>query len=1054
MLGRERELEQLTGGLGVLAAGRGRLYLLTGEAGIGKTRLADELCQRATARGARCAWGAAWDGGGAPAYWPWIQVLRSLRAHLPAPDARLRRDLGSLWDEDLSDPDVDARDPDMLRFRRFDALRAVLSAASAGAPLVLVLDDLHAADTSSLLALQFCARALRDCPVLIVGTHRDAEARLDQAVGGLLARVAREGHTLALGRLDAPDVASLMGDLDHVTPELVAAVHETSGGNPLFVEEVVRWVRMGGHPREVPDGVRAIIDDRVGRLDAGARVILAALAVLGREASWDLLALVSGHDVALLRTRLRTATLAGVVTSGPTLVRFSHALFRESLYAGLEVERRRELHLAAAAACARDPSGSHAEPVALHRIAALPRGDAAETVEACLRAAHRAARALAFDRASALFEGAQRALDLLPPDPVKRADVMLGLADALGCAGATERGSAMCLAAAAAFRAIGDGSRLCAAALVYGAQFRIGFVDPVLVELLEEGLLRLAPEERALRARATARLAAARQPAVDPREPVEQARQAIALAREVGDPDTLLSTLFTAGSALVDYAPPAERARLNHEIIALALPRSELVVAQRAYLRLAVDSLELGDLAGTDLAIAAHERLGQALGHPRWRWHGHLLRSMRALMEGRWEDSELAIGEALRIAQQGDDANAHAGIALHRIGAISAREAASIAEADALWTPALDRLAFASTWIPALRAATAVRLGGVEIAKRTPITVPAGAEAMRDDPMYLSAACDVLAESADRARAEEFLPHAEACKAEHVTWGVFGLIWSGPRSRLVACVLSALGRWDDAAAKLEDALASVETLGARPLAARVRFELAATLLKRDASGDAGRARTLLAEGERIAGALGMTHLGERIRSLVRSVAVEPDPAPPAELAFSVTREGEVWKIAHGTELAMLRHSRALDILAQLLASPGREFHVLDLAAGGDAADLIDVGDAGEALDERAKAAYRQRIAELDAELAEAEQWSDSARRERLHAEAEFIREELARALGAGGRDRRAARAAERARVNVQKRIRGAIQRIGETLPAFARHLQVHVTTGVYVAYRP
>jgi hypothetical protein len=1052
MIGRERELELLLTGLDGLRSGRGRLFLLTGEPGIGKTRLADELCERAAARSAHCAWGAAWDGGGAPAYWPWIQALRALRAHFGDPDTRLQRDLGPLWGEGAGDDDEHARDPEMVRFRRFDALRAVLASASSNAPVVLVLDDLHAADRGSLLALQFLARALRECPVLIVGTHRDAEARLDRAVGEMLARVAREGTTIALRRLDEPHVAELMGDLDHITPELIAAVHETSGGNPLFVEEVVRWVRMGGDTREVPDGVRAIIDDRIGRLDENARAVLGMLAVLGREADWDTLAYVARLEVAALRTHLRTAALAGIVTIGPIRVRFAHALFRESLYSHLEAHRAQEIHLHAAEALSRDPTTAHAESVARHRIAALPCGDAAQTVAACMRAAHRAVRALAFDRAAALFEGALNALQLLPPDPVQRVDAMLGLSEALGRAGATERGGAVCLAAAEAARAMGDGARLCAAALAYGAQFRIGLVDPVLVSLLEEGLAALAPSDRALRARVMARLAAAQQPAPEPRRPVAQAREAIALAREVGDPETLLLTLFTAGSALVDYAPPAERARLNREIVALALPRSELVIAQHAYLRLAVDYLELGDIAGADLAVAANERLGQALGHARWRWRGPLLRSMRALMDGRWDDSDAAIAEAMRLAQQAEDSNATTGIALHRVGALLAREAASVAEADALWTPAMDRLGFASTWMPVLRAATAARLGHVEIARTAVLSPPPGAAAMHDDPMYLSLIGEILAESAQHEKAEEVLPHAEMYAADYLTWGVFGLIWAGPRSRMVASVLRGLGRWDEAATMLEDALANVDAIGARPLATRVRLELAIVLSRRELSGDAARARILLDEATEIAKPLQMTHLLARIRAISDAMRAEPARTQPAGLAVAMRREGELWVIAYGDQIAHIRHSRALDILAQLVASPGREFHVLDLAAGGDAADLIDIGDAGEALDEQAKASYKQRIVELDVALAEAERWADSARRERLQAEAEFLREELARASGVGGRDRRAARAAERARVNVQKRVRGAIQRIGEVHPELGRHLQEHITTGVYVSY--
>ena len=180
LVGRERELELLLGGLAALATGRGSLFFLTGEPGIGKTRLADELAAHAVRAGATVAWGAAWDGGGAPAYWPWIEVVRALRPLVPEPDETLRRDLGPLWGEPAeavrapAPGDPDPQDPELRGFRRFDALRAVLQAAAQRTRLLVILEDLHAADRGSLLALQLVARALRSLPVLILGTHREA----------------------------------------------------------------------------------------------------------------------------------------------------------------------------------------------------------------------------------------------------------------------------------------------------------------------------------------------------------------------------------------------------------------------------------------------------------------------------------------------------------------------------------------------------------------------------------------------------------------------------------------------------------------------------------------------------------------------------------------------------------------------------------------------------------------------------------------------------------------------------------------------------------------
>jgi hypothetical protein len=142
-VGREREIQTLGAALSGALAGRGALFVLTGEPGIGKTRLCDALARTGSDRGAAVAWGAAWDGGDAPAFWPWIQVVRALRPLLPAPDEHLRRDLGPLWDE-RREVEPETREADLQRFRRFDALRALLSLSAARARLVVILEDMHA----------------------------------------------------------------------------------------------------------------------------------------------------------------------------------------------------------------------------------------------------------------------------------------------------------------------------------------------------------------------------------------------------------------------------------------------------------------------------------------------------------------------------------------------------------------------------------------------------------------------------------------------------------------------------------------------------------------------------------------------------------------------------------------------------------------------------------------------------------------------------------------------------------------------------------------------
>jgi hypothetical protein len=257
--------------------------------------------------------------------------------------------------------------------------------------------------------------------------------------------------------------------------------------------------------------------------------------------------------------------------------------------------------------------------------------------------------------------------------------------------------------------------------------------------------------------------------------------------------------------------------------------------------------------------------------------------------------------------------------------------------------------------------------------------------------------------------------------------------------------------------QLEDALATSEAIAARPLGARLRQLLAQALLGRAREADSARAQDLLDAAEREGMALGMTHLLARI-AISRAQASGSKPresraagAPDAPV-FSLTREGDLWSIVCGGQVLRSKHSRGLELLDVLVKNPNREFHVLELGTS-DSSEAIDTGDAGELLDARAKQAYRRRIGELEEELLQAQAWADTGRRDRLSAELEFLREELSRGVGLGGRDRRAPAAAERARVNVQKRLASAVKKIAEALPELGRHLNLSLKTGTYVSYR-
>ena len=1060
-VGRARELAELTAALEGLDASRGSLFLLSGEPGIGKTRLADELAARASARGATVAWGAAWDGGGAPLLWPWVQVLRSLAPGLPAPGEHLRRDLGSLWEaEESAGTPASGDDLEAQRFRRFDALRSVLAEAAARKPLLVILEDIHAADRLSLLATEFIAAALRSMRVLLVVTHREAEARVDPELGELLARVARHGSTLPLTRLGRSEIAQLVSNLDPVSDQLVDALHAASGGNPLFVREMLRQVRSGALARDVPLGVGAVISERLGHLEAPVREVLEGAAILGREVDRELLAELAGVDAAVLRERLRVPLLTGILTElAGERVAFGHPLFRAQLEEGLAPARRAALHGRAGQLVARRGTrgvGAVEETVAHHLLAALPEGDPVQAAEWAGKAGESAFRALAFERAAQFFEGALAALQH-GPDAAARVDLELRLAETLVRTGAGARARELALAAAEQARELADPTRLSRAALAYGAEIRIGVVDPVLIGLLEEALERVGDSDLALRARLLARLAAARQPAPDPQVPVRLALEAVALARSVGGTETLLGVLHAAGSALGTYGSPDQRLAIDRDLVSQALAVGDLVLAQRGYERVAIDQSEVSDMHESALAADAADRLGAVLGERRWRWRPAMLRAMAGVAQGRWEDAERAAAEAEQHLGQlsPPPVGARFNLTLHRMGAFRARERGEATEilplageaqatAGSLDSPMMSTL---------VRATVHARFNDLPGARRILEGMTESVAQVATWPSALLEYADVVCRIGDRTRAAEVLPLVQRCPWPAAGWGTIGYTWQGPVRAWEGALFRVLERWEEAVTALEDALGTAELGGARPLATHLRCELAQALLGRALAGDAARAGQLLDTAAADADALGMAHLATRIAQVRASPGVKPSvPAASADAPpdFELTREGEVWSVTHQGRTVRLKHSRGLEILDLLVRNPGREFHVLDLGAPGG---TVDVGDAGEVLDATAREAYRRRVRDLEEELSEAEGWADTGRSERLRAELEFLQGALAEAVGLGQRSRRSGDAGERARVNVQKRLRGVIRRIADELPALGRHLDREIETGQLVTYR-
>jgi len=296
-IGRKRELAELGAGLRAVHQGRGGLYLIVGDPGIGKSSLAAAVADDAQSAGMLVLTGRCWEGGGAPAFWPWVQVLREChraadgdkRTVLDTTTADIALLVPELHDA-ASERTAASRDPERARFQLFDAVACFLASAARARPLVLVLDDLHAADHPSLLLLQFLGRQLASLPILVVGCYRPFEMRRRFGAADFVGELASQGRHLRLGGLSAIETALLIERSSGRTPppNVVSAVHSATGGNPFFVDEISRLLAIDSqgwslHRQPMPDGVRETIRRRLYLLSSACIEVLAAAALLGQE---------------------------------------------------------------------------------------------------------------------------------------------------------------------------------------------------------------------------------------------------------------------------------------------------------------------------------------------------------------------------------------------------------------------------------------------------------------------------------------------------------------------------------------------------------------------------------------------------------------------------------------------------------------------------------------------------------------------------------------------------------------------------------------------------
>lgn len=1094
-VGRARELALLDAGLADALAGHGRLVLLSGEPGIGKTRLAGEISRHAEERGFNVAWGRCWQGEGAPPYWPLIQLIRTLlernefssaisstprdnlaRIASLVPEVRPQGDSSVLGGVPSSGA-AEASDPE-ARFKLFDSVTTLLRSCARALPLVLLIDDLHAADQSSLQMLSFVARGLVDSRLTLLGTYRDTEVRRSPDLSKHIAELHREGWTLPLAGLSPAELEEFVESRAgrKADPRLIKRLHTATDGNPLFVDGVVRLMlaegelgseRTAGETFRIPDGVRGSIRRQLDSLPERTNSILEIAAVIGNDFESAVLQAVCGGNAEDLAGQIEPAIAVGIVTGrlGGSF-RFAHALIRDSLYEEIKPTKRIELHSKIGEAIERvyhERLKPHFGQLAHHFEVA---GNVEKAIDYSVRSGQASFSVFAYEEAKSHLENALALMDRHNRrDTAQRASILWLLTDDLVVG--LDKGIEYSEAALSLYEQLGDEK---GAALVHSR--------------LAGHLSRTSSDDR--RTRSSYNGPGSR------RRALEHSRKAEAQIARLKDPEA--AAHFWIGKALICFdtdqidAGMAAAHRLleisdqagkpdlawvyGAAYLAKFLAARGRIPEAESWVKSALeksDSINNTMLSGTVALMGGDIYTPIGAQRQAQAWYG------RELLQPRSAQSELrpALQGSLAIALSltGDmrEARRHAAETGYPVPGFSFWEGdwaaadeeiyARLAAAHANGSHSGERqCASGLGWYNRIRGeyGRAITFGErvVALAKEAGHVVQ---ELFSSGELALALGAAGLT--------SEALPHLERCRQILAT----GADWYGMNHivSFAEAVVAAGHDLDLAEEHFEKAVEKYHRVELVWRESDVFYYWGRALL------EAGREVRAV---EKFDAALEIYRRIEAAQPWIDRVMRDRErcAAHPVKLLQDPTgsdavfrKEGEFWTISYDSRAFRLKDAKGLHYIAHLLSHPGEKFRVHDLVAvvegpperakaSARALPTLevsgDLGDLGPVLDDQAKASYRRRRQELREELDEAEAMNDEGRAERARAEIEMLEQQLRAAVGLGGRDRKTSAHAERARVVVTQNIRAVLGKIAEQHPPLGRHLNSAIKTGYLCAY--
>ena len=877
--------------------GTRQFVVLCGEPGIGKTRLASEFAREAHAGGAIVLYGRS-DPETLVPYQPFVTAIGHYVAECG--DVTLARELGPELSElsrlipglarripELREPL--AVEPEMRRYRLFNAVSSVLAFVARDRPAVLILDDLQWADPSTALLLRHTILGIHDVKLLVLGTLRDVEECGSDELAELLARPRAGYERIGLAGLDADEVARLVFARQKrgATADAVGVLLEATAGNPLFLEETLRSISESAPDDErvseqavrrtgLPEGAKHVIGRRLERLDATAQRALADASVIGAEFGVRVLEAVSGGDAEPVIEALEAAEAAGLVREVPDggdHYSFSHALVREALLERQSRPRRQRLHhrIGEALEALGGSAAFHPAELAHHFTESNDPRDADTALRYSLEAGHRAKESLAHEDAAGHF---RRALRLLPPaDDRRRCEVLLELGGVQLRQGSPEARGTFRHAFEMAQRNVIP-ELMARAALGFASRYtEAGVVDGEGIALLRTARDTVGAGDRALRAELTARLADSLHFAPEPGEADRLSAEALRLAREDGDPHAQAAALQSRHAALLSIEHLEERLTLSQEFVDLAQRERDRELEALGRHRRIYDLLEYADMDGAarerDALAALADELRQPLYHHfvvGWKvvW-AHMAGQVDAIEPLAKEFYDLGVE-----AQARDTETIYRGqlMALRRRQErlpdfISTVQAAVEAHPTLLaWRAVLPLTHLATGDVKAARA-------------QWEWFAHDDFSRVRRDMLWFTAIC-VLAETCalmkDAARAKVLYDLLEPLQERNVV-ATQAACWGSSR-RFLGLLSATRGRLEEAAAHLEAAIAKNEACGNPAGASIVRRDLAKLLLARRAEGDLDRAADLLRGPLRAAQETGTESLVSRIQGEIEAVERE------------------------------------------------------------------------------------------------------------------------------------------------------------------------------------